>query len=240
MPFWKGKNYFFQWQTSGPQRSSILTEVGPESRASPQTRKTLPQLETCFHHSVGNCHLKNAGIFPVGHPCSHGLLTGKSPGMQCFYLRFIFVGQCTHARPRKTGNDADARAEAVGCFPLMQVMCTFQTCLFSAKKTHWLNLFVLENRPKRHSLLSYVSHARSVNSTASSHKTANLPVAFCNAGVKIMAGRQKYWDFSRDFLQPKKFQLFRSVTIFTYGGSFKCLWITCFLAKWKQGSFQLV
>lgn len=85
-------------------------------------------------------------------------------------------------------------------------------------------MFVLENRPKCHSLLSYVSHARSVNSTASSHKTANLPVAFCNAGLKILAGRPaKILGLFQSFSPAKKFQLFRSVTIFTYGGSFKCL-----------------
>lgn len=127
MPFWRSKTISSSDRQArhNAAASSQRSDRGHE----PPLRhgKHFHNWRHVFTTVSGNCHLKNAGIFPVGHPCSHGLLTGKSPGMQCFYLGFIFVGQCTHARPRTTGNDADVRAEAVGCFPLMQVMCTFQT-----------------------------------------------------------------------------------------------------------------
>lgn len=61
---------------------------------------------------------------PVWHPRSPGQRTGKFPGVQCFFTRasFLWGSACaasdgTQARPRKTGNDADVRAEAAACFP---------------------------------------------------------------------------------------------------------------------------
>lgn len=124
------------------------------------------------------------------------------------------------------------RAEAVRYFrsreliiaPLTSTFCLFckiwlfQTHLLGNSHSPKLVKFVNADQHRIDGAPPFFATYRAYTAAQRHHTKANLPLACSHAQ------------------NATKWHLFyTSVTVFTWGGNFKCLQITCFFAKWKQG-----